>query len=240
MWEPQLSAWDEASAVAGLNRRWRVLAPALPGFDGSDPGEATIDAYARQVLGLLDAQQAAAATICGLSMGAYVAFALVRMAAPRVAGLVLADTRSGADTEQARAGRHRMLGLLSTGGAAAVAGDLLPILVGPTSHAGRPELPGRIRAMIEAQPVETIAAATRAIMARPDSDPLLPSIAVPTLVIVGTEDAMTPPVEAERMHAAIAGSQLARIPGAGHLSNMEDPDAFMGVLTGFLSEMGRP
>jgi pimeloyl-ACP methyl ester carboxylesterase len=115
-----------------------------------------------------------------------------------------------------------------------VADALMPALLGATTHRRRPDVAGRVRAMIGAQPAGTIAAATRAVMARPDSDPLLPSIAVPTLVIVGAEDTMSPPSEALRMHAAIPGSTLVEIPGAGHLSNLEHPAAFTAAVSGFV------
>src|SRR5687768_10431894 len=111
MWEPQLSAFEG----------WRVLAPALPGFDGSDPiPEPSIDAYGRHVVGLLDALGLKRVTVAGLSMGGYVAFSLLRQASDRITALILADTRSGADSPEASAGRQRMLDLVARSGANAV------------------------------------------------------------------------------------------------------------------------
>jgi 3-oxoadipate enol-lactonase len=228
MWAPQISVFEG----------WRVMAPALHGFDGSDlAAEPSIDTYARAALALIERlEDGRRVVVAGLSMGGYVAFSVARQARGRIAGLILADTRSGVDTADGAAGRRRMLDLVARGGAQAVAEDLVPKLLGRTSLERRPDVAVALRRMIEAQSTEAISAATRAMMTRPDSTSFLPRLRMPTLILVGEEDTLIPPPESERMHAAIGGSTLIRIPEAGHMSNMEDPAAFNAAVDEFLKK----
>jgi pimeloyl-ACP methyl ester carboxylesterase len=231
MWEPQA-----AEPPPG----WRVILPALAGFDGSTPrpsDTAAMDDYARDVLTLLAALGIERAVIGGVSMGGYVTFGVLRLASERVRGVILADTRSGADSEEARAGRRRMIELLEREGPGGVAADMLPKLLGRTTLATRPELVRFVRATIESQSKEAIEGAILRLMSRPDSTPLLASVRVPALVLVGDEDALTPPSEAEKMHAALPDATLEIIRGAGHLSNLENPDAFNAAVARFLTRL---
>jgi pimeloyl-ACP methyl ester carboxylesterase len=228
MWEGQL-----ALAETG----WRVIAPQLRGFDdgAGDPPAASVDDYAGDVIDLLDALHVHQAVIGGLSMGGYVAFALLRLAARYVQGLILADTRSQADTPDGIAARTRLLQLVQDKGPAAVAEEMIPKLLGATTLATRPAVAERVRSLALANSTEAIAGAIRALMTRPDSTPLLGTIHVPTLIVVGEEDTVTPPAASEEMHRAIAGSELVRIPQAGHLSSLERPALFDAALAAFLS-----
>jgi pimeloyl-ACP methyl ester carboxylesterase len=228
MWERQLALADSG---------WRVIAPQLRGFDGGsgDPAAASVDDYAGDVIDLLDALHVKQAVVGGLSMGGYVAFALLRLAARYVQGLVLADTRSQADTAEGIAGRTRLLQRLDDKGPPAVAEDMIPKLLGETTRRTKPEVIETVRSLVLASPPEAIAGAIRALMSRPDSTPLLATIHVPTLIVVGDEDALTPPAASEEMHRTIAGSEIVRIPQAGHLSNLEQPEHFTAALAAFLS-----
>ncbi len=228
MWEGQL-----ALAADG----WRVLAPQCRGFDGGtgDPPATSVDDYAGDVVDLLDALHVEQAVVGGLSMGGYVAFAVLRHAARYVQGLVLADTKSTADTPEAVEGRKRMLQLVQDKGPAAVADDMVPKLLGETTRRTRPDVADRVRALVLSSSTDAIAGAVRALMTRPDSTPLLQTIHVPTLILVGTDDSVTPPPVAHDMHRGIAGSELVEIPGAGHLSNLEQPDRFHTALARFLA-----
>lgn len=223
MWEGQL-----AFAAA---RGWRVIAPDLTVV--ATPG-ATVDDFAGVAIDLLDGLHIEGAVVGGLSMGGYVTFALVRHAARYVRGLMLADTRSQADTPEGVEGRKKMLQLLKDQGPAAIADQMIPKLIGETTKRTRPELADRLRAIIMTNPAEAIGGAINALMTRPDATPLLASIHVPTLVIVGAEDTLTPPALAEDLHRGIAGSQLEVIAGAGHMPNMEAPAAFNTALAEFL------
>jgi pimeloyl-ACP methyl ester carboxylesterase len=228
MWEGQLT-------LSGSG--WRVIAPQFRGFDtgAGEPSASSVDDYAGDVIDLLDALHLKQAVVGGLSMGGYVAFALLRLAARYVQGLVLADTRSQADTPEGIDGRMRLLQLLDNKGPSAIAEEMIPKLLGDTTRRTRPAVVETVRSLVLASPPEAIAGAIRALMSRPDSTPLLPTIHVPTLIVVGDEDTLTPPAASEEMHRAIGGSEIVRIPEAGHLSNLEQPERFNAALAAFLS-----
>jgi 3-oxoadipate enol-lactonase len=233
MWRPQLERVPDG---------WRLLAPDFRGFGGTAAGGVpalTMDDHGRDVLGLMDALGLESAVIGGLSMGGYVAFALVRLARERIRGLVLADTRPHADTQEGIRGRRALLELLSAQGVSAVADDLSPKLLGRTTRAERPAVVAELRRLIESTSPSAIAAAVQALISRPDSTPDLRRISCPTLVLVGEEDTITPPADAESLSRQIAGSQLAVIPRAGHMSNLEAPDDFNARLSEFLLRSSR-
>jgi 3-oxoadipate enol-lactonase len=234
MWRPQLAAVPDG---------WRFVAPDLRGFgasspepaSGDGPPPASIDDYARDALALLDHLGVERAVVAGLSMGGYAAFALWRAAPRRVRGLVLADTRAGADSEATRAARDGMLELLAAGGPAAVAERMLPGLLGATTRSARPGLVALVRALAAGQRPDAIARAIVRLKTRPDAGPLLAGIDVPTLVVVGAEDEITGPDEARQIHASVPGATLEVLERAGHLSNLEEPAAFNDALARFLA-----
>jgi 3-oxoadipate enol-lactonase len=228
MWEPQLELADLG---------WRVIVPQLRGFDdgAGEPPAASIDDYAGDIIDLLDGLHIHDAVVGGLSLGGYVTFGLLRHAASYVRGLILADTRTAADTPDGVQGRTRMLQLLAEKGPSAIADEMIPKLLGASTMARRPDVVARVRALVLDNPSSAIAGAIGALMTRPDSAPLLPSIHVPTLIVVGDEDTLTPPPMSEEMHRGIGGSELVTIPGAGHLSSLEQPAAFNAALARFLS-----
>jgi pimeloyl-ACP methyl ester carboxylesterase len=231
MWEAQL---------AGAPDGWRYLAPDLRGFGRSDPDEMaprapSIDDYARDILALLDYLGVDRAVVAGLSMGGYAAFALLRLAAARVGGLVLANTKAGPDGEEARRGRAGMLELLARTGVPGVAEQMLPRLLGETTRAQRAAVQQRVRAIAEANSLEGVRNAIVRLMNRPDSTGLLSGIRCPTLVIASDEDTVTPADEARGMQECIPGAELTIIPGAGHLSNLEQPRDFNQALQRFLA-----
>ncbi len=224
MWEEQIDA---------LATRFRVIAPDMRGFGNSARGQgiASLDQAADDLAGLIGALELPKVTLVGLSMGGYIAFALLRRHPELVARLVLADTRAGADSAEGRQSREASAQLAETQGAAAVAEQLLPKLLSAAAPAG---VRDEARKIILANDPAGIAAAQRAMAARPDSSEQLAGIAIPTLIIVGGDDALTPPSEAEAMHRAIAGSRLVTLEGAGHLANLEAPDAFSAAIEEFV------
>jgi 3-oxoadipate enol-lactonase len=215
---------------------WHVIAPQLRRFDGgdADPPASSMDDYAGDVIDLLDALAVQEAVIGGVSMGGYIAFAMFRHAPRYFQGLVLADTRSEADTPEGAEGRRKMLQLVRDTGATAVADEMIPKLLGQSTRASKPDVVARVRALVLSSSTEAIADAIVALMTRADSTPLLPAIHCPTLIVVGEEDTVTPKPMAEAMHRAIAGSELASIANAGHLANLEQPAAFNAALARFL------
>jgi pimeloyl-ACP methyl ester carboxylesterase len=209
---------------------WRFIAPDLRGFRGvgpafEDPGLASlsIDDYADDALALLAHLEVDRAVVAGVSMGGYVAFAMCRRAPKRVAGLVLSNTRAAADSDEARAGRDRMIDLVRREGATGVAREMTPKLLGATTRQEQPDLEDAVRRLIVVNSTEAIVGALGALKTRPDATPMLAEIGCPTVIIAGAEDAIVPVAEAEAMHGAIRESSLVVIPRVGHLSNLEAP-----------------
>jgi pimeloyl-ACP methyl ester carboxylesterase len=187
------------------------------------------------VTGFMDALEIDRAVIGGLSMGGYVTMALYRLAPERFTAMVLANTKATVDTPEGRAAREQMIELVRERGASAVADQMLPKLLGATSHRARPYLEPLVRRLIEGNSAEGIAAAIQAIRDRPDSLPTLERTAVPALLIASDEDVIIPVSESEAMHAAMPRSQLVVLAAAGHLSNLEVPEDFSEALGNFLA-----
>jgi 3-oxoadipate enol-lactonase len=248
MWGPQLEALPDG---------WRGLAPDLRGFGRSDlrevagevtPGAGTggrvalphepvltMHRLADDVAALIQQEAAAPAVVCGLSMGGYVALALYRRRPELVRALVLADTRAEADTDEGRENRMRMAQSARESGAAAIARAMLPSILAERTMAENEETTDRVRAMILATPTETIIAALAGMATRRDATGELDGIDVPTLLLVGDEDRLTPPHVVGAMADRLPRGQLEVIPEAGHVSNLENPAAFNAALTSFLS-----
>lgn len=230
MWQPQ---------VAGLSHRARLIVPDLRGCGRSQATEPpyTMDSYADDLRALLDHLGVQRAILAGLSMGGYIAFAFYRQYPQRVQALALLDTRAQADTPEGREGRMRAAETARKEGAAAIAKGLLPRLLSPKTLERQPALVEQVGQMMERQPVNGIVGALMAMAERADSTGTLAQITCPTLIIVGADDALTPPEAARQMHTAIRGSRLEIIPDAGHLSNMEQPELVNQVLADWLSRI---
>ncbi|MGE5126196.1 MAG: alpha/beta fold hydrolase [Betaproteobacteria bacterium] len=234
MWDPQ---WET------LAQGRRLLRFDVRGFGGSDPadGPLTMERIADDAAALLDLLGIERAVVGGCSMGGYAAFAFVRRHPQRLAGLVLQDTKAGADSDEARRGRLALGRRVLDEGARAAADAFLPKLLGETTQREQPQLVSRLRARILALRPEAIAAALHGLAARPDSRATLATIRVPTLVLVGEEDVLTPPEEAEAIAREVPGARLALVPGAGHLANLENPRAVNEQLDAFLPRApGKP
>ncbi len=225
MWEAQ---------VAALSREADVLAPSLPGFGGTPPAGnvMTMDAAADHVAGEMDRAGMDRAVVCGVSMGGYVAFSMWRHR-DRVAGLALADSRAESDDDAGRERRGQVADKARSEGSAAIADNPPPLL----SESADPALWERVKEMIRRQPGEAIAAASLGLGERADSRPILGEIDVPTTVIVGSADTLTPPAMSEAMAASIPGAELVVLDRAGHLSNLEDPDGFTSALRTLLQRL---
>lgn len=220
----------QAEAVGGRT----TLAPHFPGFGGRPPGAADLDAFARAVLEELELAGIPRAVFIGLSMGGYVAFRLHALAPQRVAGLVLADTRAGADDEAGRAKRTAQAERVRQEGVGWLGDALVPALLGETTRRERPEVVRGVEELITRADAEGVARALEAMRARPDSTPHLAEIRVPVLVLVGQEDTLTPVEESRKIAEGVPEGSLTILPGAGHLSNLEAPAAFNEALGSFL------
>jgi len=207
-----------------------IIAPSLPGFGGTavPRGDASMDDYADSVIAAMDAARVERAAVAGISMGGYVAFALWRRHRERIERLFLADTRAEADTDEARDRRLRLAELVRERGIEA-------LLKAPPQwlRKGSPHWDPLLK-MIRGQAPEGVAQGSIAMAHRPDSRPDLPTIDVPTAVVVGEEDSITPLEMSRTISDAIAGATLSVIPGAGHIANIEAPTAFEAALRTWL------
>jgi pimeloyl-ACP methyl ester carboxylesterase len=230
MWQPQLAALSAAG--------YRGLAIDLPGFGASTalPGW-TIDSAADAIAELLLQLQIPAVVLGGESMGGYIALAFARRHPQQLAGLILADTRAAADDAAARKRREKMIEDLRQQGAAVVVDNLLSQLVSDHTRRRQPELVEQIRRMALRQTPDALIDALLALRDRPDASPHLSAIRVPTLVLVGEHDTITPPLAAARLAGSIHSAQLQYIPEAGHLSNLENPQAFNSAVLEFLQRL---
>jgi pimeloyl-ACP methyl ester carboxylesterase len=242
-----LHAFPMDSALWAAQRRplaqagYRVITPDLPGFGGSavPADEPSLDVMADAVAELMDHLGLETATIGGLSMGGYVTMAMLRRHRARVSGIVLADTKPGADTPEGAANRRSMAAAVeSAGSTVAVAEAMLPNLLGATTRASRTEVVAAVTRWIGAQSAAGVAWAQRAMAARPDSLADIEAFGGPVLVIYGEEDTISPAPDAQAMAAAArAGgspTSVIEIPRAGHLTAVEDPDAVTRALLGWL------
>lgn len=226
MWEHERRALRDAAEP--------IIAPSLPGFGGTavPRGDASMDDYADSVIAAMDAAKIERAAVAGISMGGYVAFAMWRRHRQRIERLFLADTRADADSEEARDRRLRLAGLIREHGIEA-------LLKTPPQwlREGSPHWDPLLK-MIRGQTPEGVAQGSIAMAHRPDSRPDLPTIDVPTAIVVGEEDSITPLEMSQQMSDAIPGAALSIIPGAGHVANIEAPTAFEAALRAWLRRTG--
>ena len=229
LWEPQ---------IRELSRHYRVIAPDLRGFGASDlPGDYSVDRLADDVAELIAALGLKHVVLGGLSMGGYVAFSFYRRHAELLNGLILSDTRPDSDSDETRANRTRLAALARRAGSAAVADELLPGLLAATTRGQTPDVVDALRTLMTSQTPGAIESALFAMANRADSRSLLPKMQLPVLVTGGAEDSLTPPGQIEEWAAKLPDFRLAFIPGAGHVVNLERPDEFNALVTGFLGNV---
>lgn len=215
-------------------RLWRDVLPPLAGLAEPRVADLTradsIAAMARDALAVMEDVPRFA--VAGLSMGGYVGLEIMRRAPGRVTHLALLDTSARPDTPEQTERRQALLALSRQGQFRGVTPRLLPLLV----HASRQQGPVAedVMAMAERVGSEAFLRQQTAIMGRPDSRPLLPRIAVPTLIACGEEDALTPPALHEEMAALIPGARLTRFAGSGHLPTMEVPEEAAAAMARWL------
>ena len=233
MWDPQIGSLRASGA--------RVIAPDLRGFGASEagpPGPLTMEHHADDMAALLDARGVSEPVVfVGLSMGGYIGFAFWRRHRSRVRAFVLADTRAQPETPEGKAARAETASAAEELNSPKPAIDAMqPRLFAPSLRAG--SLPEVLTlGMMRSTSARAVADGARGLAARVDSFPTLPSIDVPTLVIVGEHDQLTPPSDSARVAGGIAGARLVTIDGAGHMSNLENPEAFNAALLEFVGSL---
>jgi pimeloyl-ACP methyl ester carboxylesterase len=234
MWRPQI----ERFAKTG----WRVVAPDLRGY-GARPavaGSTTLDVFARDIADLADQLGIDRFVLGGLSMGGQIVMEFYRLFPHRIRALLLADTSPAADTDEGRRRRHDTADRLLREGMRRYAEETLPVMIAPYNVDGQPAVARHVLEMMRGTSPAGAAAALRGRAQRRDYTEMLASIPVPTLVVVGRDDQFTPVDEARLMAARIPGAQLVIIDGAGHLPNLERPEAFNDALEAFLASVPLP
>jgi len=223
MWPPQ---------IGELRHRFRVIAPDFQGF-GQTParGPWSLVEAADDLAELLDTLKIQDVAVVGLSMGGYVALPFYAKFSERVRKLVLADTRARADTDAEKTARGEMIAALEQFGIAILADRMIPRLLKPQPDIA---IANRIRAMIDTLSADSAIHALMAIRDRSDASAVLERVSCPLLVIAGEVDVVTPADESQMMAARVDGAEHVIIPNAGHLSNLENADAFNKALAAFL------
>lgn len=214
---------------------FRHIVPDLAGFGKSTPDDTiSIDAYASSIVALLDHLNINRALVAGLSMGGYITLALLRTVPERFSGVILVDTKETPDTPEGRARRLEAIDNVSSNGITGLVDHMLPDLLFKAS----PRLIQQAREIMEESSPRGTVNALRAMADRTDSSAVLRNLEAPALVIVGAQDTLTPPSDAERMAAMIPSCCLVKIDGAGHLSNLQQPEIFNTQVEAFARREG--
>jgi 3-oxoadipate enol-lactonase len=223
--------FEKQLAIAGA----RHLMPDLPGFGRTPPASVdSIDGYARLLLAELDRAGIDRAVFAGLSMGGYILMGVARLAPQRIQGAIFIDTRETPDTAEAKKGRYETMEKVKKNGIGGVVDSMLPKML---TKSAPPALVDEAETIMSSSSAEGVTAALKAMAERPDSTPVLKMIRVPSLVIVGADDTITPPSDAARLAKALPDAQVVIIPGAAHLSNMEQPQVFNDAVSKFLQRV---
>ena len=220
--------------IEEFSKNHKLIAVDLPGFgeSGPSPDVMTMEDYATDVVAVLDELGIAeAVTLCGLSMGGYIAFAFYRAYRERVGRLILCDTKAVADSDEKRTERHATAERALAEGTEFLIEGMIPKMVAAGADAG---VIAEMEKMVRTASPGGVAAALRGMAEREDSTELLSRINVPTLVICGAEDQFSPPEEMRPMAEAIPGSRFEVVPGAGHVSPLEKPAGVNRAIGAFL------
>jgi pimeloyl-ACP methyl ester carboxylesterase len=227
--------WD--GQIGPLSQRCRVIAPDLRGFGDTEatPGKVSIEQHADDLAAMLDALGVVEPVVlAGLSMGGYIAFRFYQKYRRRLRGMILCDTRAGADTPQAATGRLESARRVEQEGPRVLADMMLPRMLAPATYNSQPEVVERIQQIILAGNAVGLAAAARGLAERPDFSAMLPEIDCPTLLVVGKHDAISTAAEMGVMARSIRGAKLVAIDGAGHMSPLEQPAEVAAAMEAFI------
>lgn len=229
MWEPQMKA---------LPNDIRAITYDIRGHGDSEVGDGqySIEYFVDDLIGLLDHLVIQQAVICGLSMGGYVALRAIERHPDRFKALILCDTRSEPDGNEAKVKRAGQAKAVKANGTKEFAAGFVKAVFTQQSLDSKPEIVGKIRSIIEATSPTGISGTLLAMASRTDTTPALSSIKVPTLILVGEHDTLTPPSASQAMKEKIAGAEMHVIPGSAHMSNLENAEFFNEKLIGFLKK----
>ena len=229
MWSPQIEFLEQSS---------RVVAYDIRGLGESDVGDGqyTMELFVDDLLGLLDSLKIEKAVLCGLSMGGYIALRAVEKSEGRVEGLILCDTKAEADSNEAKLKRAATIRSVKDQGVEAFGESQIHALLVPQTLTKNPAVVETVRRMIQRNSPLGICGALLAMAGRTDTSTVLPNLKIPTLILVGENDTLTPPEVSKSMHGKISHSTMHIIQRAGHLSNLENTEDFNRHLSNFLSK----
>ncbi len=232
MWEPQMWA---------LPNQYRAIAYDVRGHGRSDVGDGqySIEFFVDDLVGLLDHLVIDKTVLCGLSMGGYIALRAFERNPERFKGLILCDTKSGTDTDEGKVKRASTLKSVKMNGVEQFAEGFVKSVFAESTFKSHPEIIESIKSVIKTSSPIGIGGALLALACRTDTTPVLPKIKVPTLILCGERDVLTPLKDSEFMHNQIIGSSFHIIPAAAHLSNLENPGVFNEKLLAFLKSVAQ-
>jgi len=228
--------WDEQARLC--EPRFQVMNHDLRGHGRGElgGGQYLFEFFVDDLLHLMDTQNIDKAILCGLSMGGYIALRMTERHSDRIQGLILCDTRSEADSDQAKLNRAADFRLIQKEGLPAFADRFLKKALAPSTCIKNPALAATVKQMITLNSITGVQGVLIALATRTDTTAALATFQVPTLILVGAEDPITPPAAAAALQSQIAGSRMAIIPEAAHLSNLENPQAFNVQFLDFLKQ----
>lgn len=230
MWRPQIDA---------LKDHYYAVTYDVRGHGGSDTGDGqySVEYFVDDLIALLDHLRISRAVTAGLSMGGYIALRAIERHPDRFRGLVLADTRSEPDGNDGRVKRASQARSIKTEGMEKFTETFLGAVFFEKTFRNNPDAVERIRKIILGTNPLAASGTLLALAARTDTTPSLYNISVPTLILVGQHDTITPPSAAQAIKSKIPGSEIHIIPNAAHLSNIENPEEFNGHLLNFLGKI---
>lgn len=230
MWNPQIEF---------LKNHFRVIAYDIRGHGKSDVGDGqySLELFVDDLIALLDHLQLEKVVLSGLSMGGYIALRAIERNPERFRALILCDTTSNSDSNEAKLRRAASIKTVKRAGVVPYAQEFLKAVLTPQNVQNKPDLVRAVLSMIESNSSVGICGTLLALAGRTETTPSLPKIQVPTLILVGEQDKITPPELSEKMHALIKNSKLQILPNAAHLSNLEKPEEFNDHILDFLKEL---
>ena len=234
-----LEMWSQQIEL--LKKDYRVIAYDVRGHgrSGVADGQYTLEFFVDDLVGLLDHLKIARAVLCGLSMGGYIALRAAERNPERLRALILCDTQSTADSNEGRLKRAASIKSIKTNGVDAFAEGFVKAVFAPSSLITKTDRVGTIKNIIQSNSSLGICGTLLALAARTDTTASLSGIKVPTLILVGESDAVTPPRASQEMHDKIPNSEFYTIANAAHMSNIENPEAFNGYLRNFLDNLDK-
>ena len=230
MWDPQLAA---------LPPRFRGIAYDIRGHGLSDPGDGqySIEFFVDDLIGLLDYLDVKKGVLCGLSMGGYITLRAVERYPKRFKAMILADTRSEADTNEGKIKRAEAITSIKSSGVYAFAEGFIKMVLAPDTFENHPAVADKVRGMIVTNSPRGVCGTLLALAARTDTSTALKKMNIPTLILVGEHDALTPPADAEKLADQLPKAELHVVPHAAHMSNLENIPFFNERLLAFLDSL---